>query len=326
MSLLNNNTDCRILPNSMERFGRSRPTLIPELPVISWRQVETPLRDFFRPHYFPHYNLVLVSSGSFECWVQGRLRHIKEGQMILFKPYEVLATLANSLFHGRIYSFQFDLYNQQALSFCSEKEKQSITERLHNFTSTPLSTQTVMPLIENIFDEHRQPLETSPFICRQLLNEILIKLLREQKSHFGKNNLAVCKAAEIMNVVEKLTNFSNNPTVNIDNLASHFGYTRVRFCRIFKSISGITLVKYLQYKRFNRATKALIESDASITDICFELGFSTSQYFSKFFKKICAISPQEYRRASADKERYDPQKAINGNDASTILDKGFKRI
>ncbi|NQZ59842.1 MAG: helix-turn-helix transcriptional regulator, partial [Lentisphaeraceae bacterium] len=241
-------------------------------------------------------------------------------------PYEVLATLANSLFHGRIYSFQFDLYHQQALNFCNEKETRSLTERLRNFTSATLSAQTVMPLIEKVFEEHRQPMEMSPFICRQLLNEILIKLLREEENHLGKNNLDVRKASEIMNVVEQLSDFKNNPTVSVEDLASHFGYTTVHFRRIFKSISGITPVKYLQYKRFDRATRALIESDASITEICFELGFSSSQYFCSFFKKICALSPQEYRRAITDKKRHDPQNAINGSEASTILDKGFESI
>ena len=231
--------------NLMERFGRRKPTLIPELPVISWRQVDTPVRDFFQPHYFSHHHLVIVSSGSFECWVQGRLVHMKKGMMMLFKPYEILASLANSLIDGRIYSFQFDLYNPQALNFCSEEAQKTIIERLRNFTMSPLLSQNVLPLVEKIFEEHRQPRETSSFVCRQLFNETLIKLLREEDNHLGKAELDFRQASEIMNVVEKL-NVASNSTVSVEELADHFGYTAIHFRRIFKAICGMTPVKYLQ--------------------------------------------------------------------------------
>lgn len=65
--------------------------------------------------------------------------------------------------------------------------------------------------------------------------------------------------------------------------------------RIFKSVTGYTLMQYVQYYRILASKRLMMEKrTVSIADIAVEVGFDTPSYFSKIFKKWVGMTPQEY--------------------------------
>ena len=70
------------------------------------------------------------------------------------------------------------------------------------------------------------------------------------------------------------------------------------FARTFRATFGETPHRYLQRRRVERAMFLLRESDRSITDICFEVGFGSPGTFSRTFRDIVGRSPREYRRTA----------------------------
>jgi AraC-like DNA-binding protein len=67
------------------------------------------------------------------------------------------------------------------------------------------------------------------------------------------------------------------------------------FSREFRAVFGETPHRYLQRRRVERAMFLLRETDRSITDICFDVGFTSLGTFSRTFRDIVAESPSEYR-------------------------------
>src|SRR5690606_39479369 len=55
---------------------------------------------------------------------------------------------------------------------------------------------------------------------------------------------------------------------------------------------------YLQRRRIERAMALLRTTDASVTQICFEVGFSSLGTFSRTFRDIVGVSPTDYRHRS----------------------------
>ena len=49
-------------------------------------------------------------------------------------------------------------------------------------------------------------------------------------------------------------------------------------------------------QKIEKAKEILTESDTSITDIAFSLGFSSSNYFCAVFKKFMDCTPKDYRK------------------------------
>ncbi|MFE6410922.1 helix-turn-helix domain-containing protein [Streptomyces sp. NPDC057837] len=68
------------------------------------------------------------------------------------------------------------------------------------------------------------------------------------------------------------------------------------FTRTFRAAFGETPHRYLQRRRIERAMFLLRETDRSVTDICFEVGFGSTGTFSRTFRSIVGRSPREYRR------------------------------
>ena len=71
------------------------------------------------------------------------------------------------------------------------------------------------------------------------------------------------------------------------------------FARTFRATFGETPHRYLQRRRVERSMFLLRESDRSITDICFEVGFASPGTFSRTFRDIVGRSPRQYRREAA---------------------------
>lgn len=84
--------------------------------------------------------------------------------------------------------------------------------------------------------------------------------------------------------------------MQVSDLASISGYSLSRFKVRFKEEIGITPAEYITLQKLELAKKQLIESNVSITDLAYHLGFSSVSYFSAVFKKMTFCTPLEYRK------------------------------
>nr|WP_174856154.1 AraC family transcriptional regulator [Streptomyces otsuchiensis] len=71
------------------------------------------------------------------------------------------------------------------------------------------------------------------------------------------------------------------------------------FARTFRATFGETPHRYLQRRRVERAMFLLRETGTSVTDICFEVGFTSPGTFSRTFHDIVGRSPRTYRREAS---------------------------
>ena len=79
-------------------------------------------------------------------------------------------------------------------------------------------------------------------------------------------------------------------------MARACGLGRSRFALLFKAVSGDSPIQYLNRVRVTRARSLLCSSNATITEIAFACGFSSSQYFSTVFRQFYGEAPREVRR------------------------------
>ncbi len=74
--------------------------------------------------------------------------------------------------------------------------------------------------------------------------------------------------------------------------------SEAHFSRSFRAAFGETPHRYLQRRRVERAMFLLRETDRSITDICFDVGFTSLGTFSRTFRDIIGETPSGYRLAN----------------------------
>jgi AraC-like DNA-binding protein len=88
--------------------------------------------------------------------------------------------------------------------------------------------------------------------------------------------------------------------LDIPTLARIAYVSEAHFIRVFRAAFGETPHRYLQRRRVERAMFLLRETDRSVTDICFEVGFTSLGTFSRTFKDVVGEPPSTYRGRAAD--------------------------
>ena len=84
--------------------------------------------------------------------------------------------------------------------------------------------------------------------------------------------------------------------VSLNKAAAIAGMTPNAFCKYFKRITRKTFMETVIEYRINYATQQLIQSDKTISDICYDSGFGDISHFYKMFKAKMQVSPLHYRQ------------------------------
>src|ERR1700756_1166203 len=83
--------------------------------------------------------------------------------------------------------------------------------------------------------------------------------------------------------------------LRIRRLARIAEMSEAHFIRTFRATFGETPHRYLQRRRVERAMFLLRTSDRDVTDVCFDVGFTSLGTFSRTFSEIVGRSPSEFR-------------------------------
>ena len=71
------------------------------------------------------------------------------------------------------------------------------------------------------------------------------------------------------------------------------------FNRVFHQITGLPPAKFIAAMRLDQAKRLLLNTDRSITDICFEVGYNSLSTFTRFFTQRVGLGPREFRYLAA---------------------------
>ena len=83
--------------------------------------------------------------------------------------------------------------------------------------------------------------------------------------------------------------------LNVRVVAAVAHISEAHFIRTFRAVFGETPHRYLQRRRVERSMFLLRETDRSVTDICFDVGFTSRGTFSRTFREIVGEAPSDYR-------------------------------
>lgn len=148
--------------------------------------------------------------------------------------------------------------------------------------------------------------------CRNLIeNRKRIKDLWQNKGNVpGTNAPAEDSKPRIVNDVENefyarfLEIFKKemgNPDLNVDMIASKMGLGRSQFYRKIKALTNYSPVELLRNLRLKQARELLTTTEKSISEIAYEVGFSTPAYFTRCYREAYDETPSELRDRIASK-------------------------
>lgn len=86
-----------------------------------------------------------------------------------------------------------------------------------------------------------------------------------------------------------------NPDLNVENLASQLGFERTQLYRKIKAITNYSPVELMRTLRLKKARTLLKSTENTISEICYEVGFSNPAYFTKCYREQFDETPSETR-------------------------------
>ncbi|PTN10139.1 AraC family transcriptional regulator [Mangrovibacterium marinum] len=117
--------------------------------------------------------------------------------------------------------------------------------------------------------------------------QLLTNISFSQKDNFLNSE----KIKKVYNYVQA----NYNKKIKLEEVANLVDLSVVSFSRLIKQRTGKTFVDFLNELRLGFATRLLIESNKTITEICYECGFNNISNFNRIFKKSQGCTPSEFR-------------------------------
>ena len=98
-------------------------------------------------------------------------------------------------------------------------------------------------------------------------------------------------------IIELLYSDTVYPNVRVsDLLADKLHYDYSYLSRLFSETEGITIEHYLILQKTERTKELIIYDELTLSDIAYQLGYSSTAYLSAQFKKVTGMTPGTFRK------------------------------
>ena len=113
--------------------------------------------------------------------------------------------------------------------------------------------------------------------------------------------------ARLQNVLDYIDAHIDDASLDQDTLSEVACFSKFHFHRIFSALVGMPLYQYIQYVRLKRAAFQLThDRQLSIIDVALDAGYDSHEAFSRRFKKVCGLSPSDFRKTPLPLRVLDP--------------------
>ena len=225
--------------------------------------------------------------------VDGEEYRLKGNDLFITHPGETHSTGGNPEGKGMLYWIQLKIPPPKN-SFLG-LSRTAARPLLQSLEKIPVRHFRGMQKIQTLFDqaiEKYDAARTDP-LARLALATTLTEWLLEVIGQSGKSSKQTL-SPDIQRVVDLMkSDLEENRSVNAYAAAVHLSTSR--FKAKFKQQLGIPPGEYRLRRKIDAAKARLQTLENSITDIAYEFGFSSSQYFATTFKRFENLSPREYR-------------------------------
>ncbi len=170
------------------------------------------------------------------------------------------------------------------------------------------SQQGILPIFDNVkldskldilfhqlLHTRKTPYYTSlaaDFILTNILIQLTQNVLTDYTMQYSSN-----ESSQSFESIIEWIRLNYNKGISTMEVAEKFHYNPNYFSKLFRSKTGMHLVEYLNTLSVSNAKTMLYQTNFSIKEIAYAVGFDDEKYFMKVFKRIEGITPTNYRNA-----------------------------
>ena len=162
---------------------------------------------------------------------------------------------------------------------CKMVVKQELEKLGLNFVNVDLGT---IEILEDITEEQKEAL-------RKSLKTFGLELLDDNRKIIIEKIKAV--------IVEMIHYSDEMPKANYsDYISEKLGYDYTYLANTFSEVKGITIKQYIILNKIERVKELLLYNELSLTEISYQLHYSSVAHLSNQFKKVTGLTPSFYKK------------------------------
>lgn len=298
--------------NAWTRRGYPGVDLGPALPQVcsvgGW-DATAPQSWGLREHCNEGVKIAYLARGSLTITMDGRKSIIREGQMFVVRPWQLHSLGDPTVDMSHIVWVLMDLgvrrphetwlwpdwigWPERDRNRLSELLSKS--EQLAHFASREIA-RTFLEIHEVVSDGD---IEGSEARLRILISMMLLQLRQMLECEAPVLDLSLASSKRTVEIFLKRLKHALDEDWTLENMAMECNLSRTQFTQHCQVLTNMTPVRYLQMLRLNAARRLLENGNGSVTNVAFDVGFSSSQYFATCYKKRFGFSPMETPRHQA---------------------------
>ena len=238
------------------------------------------------PHTHSFSELFYITGGRGYFMVRGQKCPVARGHLLIVNPL-----VEHGEFSSDAQPLEYTVLGVEGLQFTPAADTRSDDLPVVHIA------QAAAPIgycMDTLRDEIQFPKPGQEAVCQNLLNIIILMILRQQELHVSIsafNNVS----GECLAIKEYINTHFKEP-LTLDDLAQEAHQNKYYIAHTFKDAFGISPIKYLMERRVEESKLLLKETDFSIGRIASVIGFSSSSHYSQAFRRIADMTPNEYRK------------------------------
>ncbi len=252
------------------------------------------------PHYHQFYEIYVLLNGT--------STHLIEGEAFELRPLDIVA-LNKLRLHKTAYH-KGETCQRIILNFSYEAFSKYFPLAVQSYSSLFLEAQPIYRfddhVKENLVNSLNKIFKLSKSISQ--INELFIAnsffeflnliYINKDSNRYTKNPLSNSADQKMYMIASYIHNhFSED--IGLEMLSNHFYLNPQYLSRQFKKTTGFTVTQYIQETRIKNAQVLLLDTNLKVTTIASSCGFGSLSQFNRVFKKICKISPTNFRKSQS---------------------------
>ncbi len=279
-----------------------------------------------------YFEVLYLCSGSANCHIQDRLLPFNEGDLAIIGStlYHRIECQSSSPLTIAAMFFEPDMIRCDGASDSAEYLTPFLLQDADFPHIVPAETgipRQVLDMMLRIRSELPASTPRARLALKTYIKMLLIHLVNQYAQYAGtvETFQRQQQALDRLRPLFRYLGDNCGNAIQVGQAARICGMSESHFMSVFKRVTGLSFVTYINHYRIERAQALLAKTDESMASISQQVGFCDQSYFGMIFRRIVGMTPVTYRRRirtrnMADHAQTDhmPPLGVNGIPAAAL--------
>ena len=233
-------------------------------------------------HQIQYHRLYFLTSGTARLHLYDKTIELVPGQIYFIPAFSIL----QSEIHGEM--------NKYYIHFSADSPIFGLYRYISDRTSV-MADELTEHLFERVLENYTLNTQEAYLKVQGAMNLLLAPFFADVTT----DRHSIIKFEGVLKYIDQ--NYKRN--IRLDELAALMNISTMYFANYFKQVFHISPKQYILNKRLDESQRLLLESEMSIKEIAYAVGFENESYFSEFFSKKVGTPALKFRNRDIPRTR-----------------------